>query len=195
MAASMWPSSSRWGHPPTRSAPAANASRSSARWSAPAGSDHGAAGQRDDLDVDHVGDAAPDLDECEGVHQPAVHGGVGVGPHGDVAVRGHQPCRSFCPLDDVVRVDLAVEADHGIDGAAEIAGDVLGPFGEERLVEMGMGLDGGRQEQLAVEIDRDVSGRRDPRADLGDHTVDDEHVGQDITRLVCHGWMNNRGLL
>ena len=60
----------------------------------------------------------------------------------------------------------------------EIAGDVLGPFGEERLVEMGVRFDRRREEQLAVEIDRDVSGRRDPRADLGDHTVDDQHVGR-----------------
>ncbi len=166
------------------------------------GPDHRAPGQRDDLDIDHVGNAAADLDEREGVHQPSVHGGVGVGPHGDVAVGGHEACRPFGAFDDVVRVDLAVEADHGIDGAAEITGDVLGPFGEEGLVEMGMGLHCGRQEQVAAEIDRDVCRRRDLGADLGDHTVDDEHVdravtllGRDSTRLVCHGWMNNRGLL
>ncbi len=91
------------GAPPTRSAPAAERVPEQRPVVGAGGSDHGAAGQRDDLDVDHVGDAAPDLDEREGVHQPAVHGGVGVGPYGDVSVGGHEACRPFGPLDDVVQ--------------------------------------------------------------------------------------------
>ena len=48
---------SRWGQPPTRSTPAAIASRSSARESAPARPVIGHDGQRHDLHVDEVADA------------------------------------------------------------------------------------------------------------------------------------------
>ena len=76
------PPASRCGQPPTRSAPAASASRSRARWSAPRRPGDRPAAQGDDLDVDHVGDAAAHLDERLDAAQPVVERRVGVGAHG-----------------------------------------------------------------------------------------------------------------
>ena len=95
-------SSSRCGHPPTRSAPAAIASRSSARWSAPPLPVTGQPHERDDLDRRSRRRAVAHLGERLDAAQAVLERDVGVGAHRDVAVARHQPGGALGPLDDVV---------------------------------------------------------------------------------------------
>ena len=70
-------SPSRWGQPPTRSAPAPRASRRSARWSAPAVPVIGRA-EGDDLNVDDIGGATADFDQRLDAAQSVLQCRVGV---------------------------------------------------------------------------------------------------------------------
>ena len=129
----------------------------------PGGAGHRPAAQRDDLHVDHVGDALLDLEQRLDAAQPVLLRRVGVGADGGEPVGGHQPGRPFGPLDDVGHVEQVPAGLHGEDRAHQVAGRVLDPLGEERLVEVGVGLDGGREQQMAVEVDDDVVGLRRDR--------------------------------
>ena len=98
-------SCSRCGQPPTRSAPDAIASRSSARWSAPSATGDRPAAQGHDLHVDDVGDPVADLDQRLDAAQAVVERDVDVGPHGAVALAGEQAGRPFGPLGRVLDVE------------------------------------------------------------------------------------------
>ncbi len=159
-----------------------------------AGPDDRGAGEGDDLDIDHGRDASTHLGERGDVGDAVVFGGVGVGAHRDVAVGRHQPRRSFGALDDVVVVDPSGQADHRVDGSAQVAGLVGFPFGEEGLVEMGVGFDRRRQQQPALEVDGLVGIGAETGAHGGDHAVHHQHVDRHVGSPLCHGRMNNRRL-
>jgi len=111
------------------------------------------AAQRDDLDVDVVDHASADLGQGLDAPQSVFGGGVGVRAHGSKAVPGHHACRPLGSLDRLVDVDEMPGRPHCRDGADQIAGLVVDPFGQEGLVEMGMRLDGCGQDDPPGEID------------------------------------------
>ena len=90
--------------------------------------------------------------------QPVVQRRVGVGAHGPEAVARHQPGRPLGPLDGLGHGQLGPAGGHRLDRAEEVAGSVRQPLGEERLVEVGVGLDGGAEQDVAGEVDDVVGG-------------------------------------
>ena len=118
---------------------------------------HRPAAQGHDLHVDHVGDPTLDLEQRLDAAQSVLLRRVGVGAYGGEPVGGHQPRRPFRPFDDVGHVEQVPVGLHRQDRTHQVAGRVLDPLGEERLVEVGMGLDGGGEQQVAIEIDHDVA--------------------------------------
>ena len=182
-------SPSRCGQPPTRSAPASSASRSSARWSAPSGPMTGQPHRATISSVDDVGDAPADLGQRLDAAQTVLRRGVGVAcgrPVKPLAAisRAARSARSI----DLVDVEEVPVRAHRVDRPHQVAGRVLDPLGEERLVEVGVRLDRGRQQELAVEIDHVGVPRLRSRADLGDASR--RRSGR-RRRLVCHGSVNN----
>ena len=149
----MLASPSRCGQPPTRSAPGLERLAEQRPVRRPGDAGHRPAAQRDDLDVDHVGDAALDLEQRLDAAQPVLLRRVGVGADGGEPVGGHQPRRPFRPFDDVGHVEQMPVGLHRQDRAHQVAGRVLDALGEERLVEVGVGLDGGGEQQVALEVD------------------------------------------
>ncbi len=99
---------------------------------------------------------------------------VGVRANGGGAVGGDQPCR---PLGSHRRVglrDARAMRFHADDCAHQIAGGVGNRLGEERLVEMRVGLRHGRQQQPPVGRQHLVAGER-RAAESRHHAADDAH--------------------
>ena len=154
--------------------------------------DDGPVAQRDDLDVDEVGDPPPHLAQGLDTAQAVIGGEIGVGPHEAIAVAGHETRRSLRAFDDVLDAEQVAVGPHRLDRAHQVTVGVRDLLGQECLVEMRVWFDRRRRQQVAREVERFVSCRSDRRSDLGDHSVDDQHV---VRRLVCHGRVNNRDLL
>ena len=134
--------------------------------------------QRDDLDVDHPGDAATHLREPFDAAQPVVDREVGVGAHGRVPVGGHQPGGALGTLDDAGCVHHVPVRLHRADRAHQVAGRVVDDLGQERLVEVRMRLDSGGQQHVPGQVgDHRIGRRGNLVADRADHTVDDEDFG------------------
>ena len=131
----------------------------------------------DDLDVDDVGDAPAHLDERLDAGEPVVQRRVGVRADGGEAVGGHQPRRPLGPLDGLVDAQQVAAGHHRLDRPEQVAGRVRDQLGQERLVEVGVGLDGGGQQHVAVEVDDVVAGHRTHVADGADPLAADPHVG------------------
>ena len=109
-----------------------------------------------------------DLGERLDAAQPVFDGEIGVGAHESEAVGRHQPGGALGSLDDRVDGQEVAAAPHRGDRAHQVAGRIGDRLGEEGLVEMGMGLDGGGGQHPAVEVDHvgvDVR-RRDGCGDL-----------------------------
>ncbi len=173
-------SASMWGAPPTRSAPAVAARPPAAcGW-----------GRRSDPDSGSPisaticrssSGASSSRTQHEGLDRPQadVAADVDVGAHRRRA-RGHaQQRRLPGPHDDVVdRLGPAVVAP-GDDGAGQVAGRVGDPLADERLVEVGVRLGRGRQQQVAVErFDRRVGADRAGAG--GGHGRDAPGAGVDV---------------
>ena len=116
----------------------------------------GPADQGHDLQVDQVAEAPPGLDQP--LHRPqAVTGDdVGVRPDGGRAVGHHQPRRPLRPVRDVLGGQAGAVGVHRLDGAQEVALRVEDAFGQEGLVEVGVGLDGRGEDHVAVEVEHGV---------------------------------------
>ena len=155
------------------------------------------AGERHDLHVDHVGDALAGQGQRLDARQAVVGGDVGVGAHGAVAVARHQAGSPLGPLGGLLDGQLRPGRHHRRDRPDQIAGEVHHRLGEERLVEVGVRLDGGGQQQVAGEVDllgvggRAPGGRdrRDPSAVERD--VDHRAVGE--RRAVQQDWSAGTG--
>ena len=172
------PAVSRWGQPPTTSAPAAErVAEQGPLVGAGLPGDRPPA-QGDDLHVDDVGDAPAHFDERLDAGQAAVQGRVDVRADGGEAVGGHQPRRPLGPGDRLVESEQVAAGDHRLDGSEQVARRVRDQLGQERLVEVGVRLDGGGQQDVTVEVDDVVAGRRDHVADGADALATDAHVGR-----------------
>ena len=172
---------SRCGQPPTTSAPAAMASRSRARWSAPAAPVTGQRRQRHDLDVDQVAVAAPGLAPSASTRADADVGGhVDVGADRRHAVGDQHAGRPLGPLGDVVDGQrVAGCACHGLDGAER--GRPCGltmRSAVKRLVEVGVGLGRSRQHAGSRRGRRPSRPPRLTRRPTADGAVDDGDVGR-----------------
>ena len=134
--------------------------------------------ERHDLQVDEVADALADQQQGFDRAQPVVHRDVGVAADDGHAVGRHQSSRSLGPFRDVVDGDQVTVALHGEDRAHQIAGRVLDPLGQERLVEVSVGLDERRHEQVSGEIDLRLAHLRvERRRDGIDDREADPHIG------------------
>ena len=111
-------------------------------------------------------------------------------------LRGHQPRRPFRPLDDVRHVEQVPVGLHREDRAHQVAGGILDALGEEGLVEMGVGFDGGGQQEMVREVDdrvarlggdrrRDGLDRLAVDPDVDDVAADDRRALQDGGAHVC----------
>ena len=136
------------------------------------------AGEGDDLDVDHVADSGPHRGQRLDAAQPVLERHVDVGADGTEAVARHQAGGTLGTLGDVRRRREVPTGGHRLDRSHQVAGRVLDALGEERLVEVGVWFDRGRQQEMTVEVDGHLTRRRRQRADLGDHAVDDAHVAR-----------------
>ena len=116
------------------------------------------AAQGDDLDVDQIDDASAHLDERLHAEQAVVDGGVDVRADEPEAVGRHQPGGPLGPFDGVGEIDRRAGRDHRVDRAEQVAALVGQALGEERLVEVGVRLGRGREEEPAVELDNGVRG-------------------------------------
>ena len=121
---------------------------------------------------------------------------VGVGPDGGEPVGGHQPRRPLRAFDDVGHVEQVPAGLHGEDRAHQVTGRILDPLGEEGLVEVGVGLDGGRQQEMPFEVDgrvvrlwadggRDGFDRLTGDLDVDDVAAEDRRALQDGGAHVC----------
>ena len=109
--------------------------------------------QRHDLDVDDVGQQLACRQHALDRDQSACLGDVDMGANGRVSAARHQATGSDGAGGDVRGRGVGERGQHAVDGAGEIAGRVGHDVGEERLVEMGVRLDGRRQQHEPVEID------------------------------------------
>ena len=138
--------------------------------------------QRDDLDVDDVGDAVAQRHQRLDAGQAVVQRRVGVRAHGAHAVGGEQAGRPLGPLEGLGHVQPVAGGPHRVDGAEQVAGLVRHHVGQERLVEVGVRFDGGREQEVAAQLDDVVAvgrGRdRAGRADGGDGGAVEAHVGR-----------------
>ncbi len=142
---------------------------------------HWPASEGDDLDRDEV----PELvaHGGEGLHtaQAVLQGDIDVRPDRDIAVVRHQPGRTLGPLGDVVHSGQVAVRRHRLDRTHQITRRIGDALGQERLVEVGVRLDGSRHEQATVEIDHlDVRSGRVGRPDGTDRAVDHVHIGEHI---------------
>ncbi len=110
--------------------------------------------QRDDLDIDDIGDASLHLDERLDASQSVLERGVGMAAYRPIPVRCHQTGCAFGPFDGFVDADQVSVRSHGGDGPHQVTGRVHDPLCEERLVEVGMRFDGCGHEQVPVEFGR-----------------------------------------
>ena len=172
------PSGSRWGQPPTRSAPSSSASTSSDLRAGAGGARHRRFAQRHDLDVDDVRQQLARRQHALDRYQSACLGDVDMGANGRVSAARHHATGSDGTVRDVRDSGAGESGQHAVDGSGEIAGRVGYDIGEERLVEMGVRLDGRRQQHEPVEVDVGcLAGTpRAGRRDRGDRAVDDRHV-------------------
>lgn len=126
---------------------------------------HRPTGEGDDLDLDGPPEPRFDLDEGLDGSKTLFGGGVSVAADDRDTVRDEKSRRPLCSLDDVGRREGRRHTLHGADGAHEVTSRIVDSFGEKGLVEMGMGLSEGRENQVASEIDHvlvvTVGGRSD----------------------------------
>ena len=190
-------SPSRCGQPPTRSAPASSASRSSARFAAPAapviGQPHSATIWTSITSATRrltSSSASMLRSPCSCVVSAWLR-------TAREPVGGHQPSGALGALDDVRHVEQVPVGLHRQDRAHQVAGRVLDALGEEGLVEVGVGLDGGRRAAASrrgrrssssacgVIVARDGVDRLAGDPDVDDVTVDDRRALQDRGAHVC----------
>ena len=114
---------------------------------------HWRADQGDDLDIDDVGQLAPGGDDSFHGDQAAGRRHVDMGANGRVPVACHQVTGANGTRSDLGNVGGRLVGVHARDGAVEIALRIGDPIAEERLVQMGVSLDGRRQQHAAAEID------------------------------------------
>ena len=109
---------------------------------------HRPAAQRDDLHVDHLGDPPPHVGEGHDAAQPVVERRVHVRAHGGEAVGRHPSRRPLRPLGRLRHAQRRAGSHHRVDGAEQVTGLVGQTLGQERLVQVGVGLDGCRAEDV-----------------------------------------------
>ncbi len=142
---------------------------------------HRPAAQGDDLDRDEVAEPFAHGDEGLDAAQAVLQGDVDVGADRDVAVVRHQSGRPLGPFGDVVDRRQMTARRHRLDRTHQIARRIGDAFGQERLVEVGVRLDRGRQRAADR---RDRSPRRPTscvgRPDRIDEAVDHVHIGEHV---------------
>ncbi len=145
------------------------------------GTGHRPSAQRDDLDVDDVGDSITHVEERFDRGEPVLDRHVGVGANCREAVRRHQASGALGPVGCVRNGEQMAARAHRLDRTDEIAGRIVDDLGEECLVEVGMGFGRRREEDPARQVDADdvVSGDGEVRADAGDLPA---AVDQDVGR-------------
>ncbi len=106
-----------------------------------------------DLEVDRPAEPFPGLDEALHGAQTLVEGGVGVRADGGDPARHQHAGSSLRPFRDVVDGQGVAIGVHDRDRPLQVTAGVDDPIGQEGLVEVGVGFDGGGQQEVAVELD------------------------------------------
>lgn len=132
--------------------------------------------QRDNLDIDDVGNTPLHFHKRLDARQAVFNGGIGMTSNRRKTVAGHQSGRSLGTFDRFADGEQMTILPHCCDRAHQITGRVLNSLRQKRLVEMCMRFHRCWQKYVASEVGCLLSIGFDEVTNRGNDAVDDAHI-------------------